>query len=273
MPGAQVALAMVSVPGLEGQGLAAEQWIYGVRPVAEALEVDPEGAMVMRVSVKRRKGLDRLLSKASSARVRVERVEKEGLDALCEGGNHQGVALKVRPFSYTDFAQWLASITGPEALVVALDEVQDPMNLGAILRSAAAAGAAGVILPERRSAPVSHVAVRASAGVARRLPVCRVVNLVRALERLQAEGFWVSGAAADGGGPPWSIDFSGRSVVVLGSEGKGMRRLVSKTCDNLVTIPLKSGVESLNVSSAASMFFYEVVRQRALSKNDANEGG
>ena len=251
--------------------MAAEHWVYGMRPVAEALEVDPRGALTLRVSSRRRKGLDNLLSLASAAKVRVERVDADRLDELCEGGNHQGVALRVRPFEYANFETWLASLDGPEALVVALDEVQDPMNLGAVMRSAVAMGACGILIPERRSAPVSPVAIRASAGVARRIPVCRVVNLVRAIERLQKEGFWVSGASADGGGPPWTVDFGGRTVIVLGSEGKGIRRLVGKACDHLVTIPLCSGVESLNVSSAAAMFFYEVMRQRAMAINDPNE--
>lgn len=253
--------------------------IYGWRPVSEALEEDPEGARRLLVSTRRRKGIDELLEVARRCGVEVRQETPEALDKLTDGGNHQGLVLEVRPFRYANFDRWLAGLVGPDGratghqLVVVLDEVQDPGNLGAIIRSAAGAGAVGVIIPQRRAAPVTPAAVRASAGLARRLPVAQVVNLARTLGQLRDAGFWVTGAATRQGVAPWQVDLTGPVVIVVGSEGKGMRHGIERACDHLVTIPLAPGVESLNVSAAAAMLLYEVGRQQAGGTGGGSAGG
>ncbi len=247
-----------------GRGQRPEQeWVYGMHPVGETLEVDPEGATLLRISGRRQRGAEALLERASALGVAVEHVEPRVLDAMCEGGNHQGVALRVKPYKYAELGAWIGSLGADQAaVVVVLDEVQDPANLGAVLRTAAAVGVGAVVIPDRRAASVTPAVVRASAGVARRVRVCQVGNLSRELGRLKEAGFWVTGAVARGGVSPWEVDLCGRVVLVMGSEGRGVRRLVEEGCDHRVTIPLVGGVESLNVSAAAAMMMYEVVRQR-----------
>ncbi len=242
-------------------------WVYGMRPVMETLEGDPEGALRLWVSSRRKKGLDKITAAARKAKIKISPISPEELDERSRGGNHQGLALEVRPFQYVGFDHWLASASrdraeGVDPLVLILDQVQDPMNLGAIIRSAAAFGVEAVIIPERRASPVTPTAVRSSAGMARKVPVIRVGNLSRTIERLKAEGFWVAGAATRSGRSPWQVDLKGPVALVMGSEHSGIRRLVAKGCDHHLTLPLMEGVESLNVSAAAAMLIYEVRRQQ-----------
>jgi 23S rRNA (guanosine2251-2'-O)-methyltransferase len=237
---------------------------YGWQPVLEALEIAPEAARRLVVSNRRRRDVEKLLAVAERHGVSVEWVEPPDLDALCGNGNHQGVALEGREFAYQDFEVWLSELSvKPRATVLMLDQIQDPNNLGAILRTAAACGVAGVILPERRAALVTPAVIKASAGQALRVPVAQVVNVARALEQLKEVGFWVLGAATRAGQAPWEVKLPEKVVVVLGSEGAGMRRLVEEACDLKVSLPLAPGVESLNVSVAGAMLLYEVVRQGA----------
>jgi 23S rRNA (guanosine2251-2'-O)-methyltransferase len=194
-------------------------------------------------------------------------VTKPELDRLTDGAVHQGVALQVPPYDYGDVEDLLdaAAASDRAPLVVALDGVTDPRNLGAVLRSAGAFGAHGVLVPERRSAGVTASAWKVSAGAAARVPVARATNLVRALERLHEAGCFVVGL--DGGGDvavadlPYSTD---PLVLVVGSEGKGLSRLVREHCDAIASIPIASAVESLNAGVAAGIALYEVARQRAL---------
>jgi 23S rRNA (guanosine2251-2'-O)-methyltransferase len=236
---------------------------YGLQPVLEALEQAPEAAKRLYLSTQRRKDVDHLISLAEGAGVAVERVSPEDLSALCGGGHHQGVALEGREFRYRELSELLRRSEGePEAVLLVLDQVQDPMNLGAVLRTAAASGVLGVVLPDRRAASVTPAVVRASAGQAMRVWVSQVSNLARALEEIKGAGFWVAGGASRGGKAPWEVDLRGKVALVMGSEGQGMRRLTQEACDHLLTLPLGGGVESLNVSAAAAMLMYECVRQR-----------
>lgn len=235
--------------------------VYGLQPVLESLELAPEAARKLYLSTSRRKGVDRLLSLAQEAELPVERLSPEDLNALCGGGSHQGVALEGRAFGYTELDQILSGLEGPGALLV-LDQVQDPMNLGSLARTAAACGVAGLVICDRRAAAVTPAAVKASAGQIFRVPVAQVKNLARALEKVKEAGFWVVGAATRGGQEPWAVDMKGRVAVVVGSEGQGMRRLTVEACDHLVTLPLAEGVESLNVSVAGAMMMYEWRRQQ-----------
>jgi 23S rRNA (guanosine2251-2'-O)-methyltransferase len=187
----------------------------------------------------------------------VDTVSAHQLDELLGTREHQGVALQVDGYPYADVDRLLAA----DVLVV-LDEVTDPHNLGAVARSALAAGADGLVVPKHRSAHVTPAAVKSSAGILEILPVAQVTNVVSFLLRARDHGFWVYGAAGEAAASYVATDLTGRVVLVLGTEGRGLRPLVAKTCDALVSIPMDPAVESLNVSVAAALLLYEARRQR-----------
>src|SRR6476659_315153 len=215
----------------------ANQFIYGTNPVAEA----------------------------EQGRRRVHRVWRAPetpageLERLCGSPDHQGVVAEVDPYPYGDPVGLLKR---EGALLVALDQVQDPRNLGAVCRSAEFAGAAGVVVPERRSASVTPVVCKASAGAVEHLEVAHVRNLADWLAEAKEAGFWIWGADADAEQAPWSSDLTGSTVIVLGGEGKGLRPRVAAACDGLVALPRRGKVASLNVSAAASALLSEAIRQR-----------
>jgi 23S rRNA (guanosine2251-2'-O)-methyltransferase len=206
------------------------------------------------------------VAEAQRGRRRVHRVwtsddlAASELTRLAGSPDHQGVVAEVAPYPYADSREVLER---PDALVVALDQVQDPRNLGAVCRSAEAAGAAGVVVPSRRSAAVTAVASKASAGAVEHLRVARVPNLADWLVTAKNAGAWVYGAESGAPAPYASADLTGKVVLVLGSEGGGLRRRVAQSCDLLVSIPLRGRVESLNVSAAAAVLLFEAARQRA----------
>jgi 23S rRNA (guanosine2251-2'-O)-methyltransferase len=179
--------------------------------------------------------------------------ERAGSDA------HQGVAALVDPYPYADADELLAT---PDAWLVALDEVTDPQNLGAVCRTAEAAGATGVVIPERRSAEVTPAVCKASAGAVEHLPVAQVRNLADFLAEAKEKGCWVYGAAAEAAAPYDDPDYTGPVVLVLGAEGKGLRPRVASMCDVLVALPLRGRVGSLNVSATAAVLLYEMLQQR-----------
>jgi 23S rRNA (guanosine2251-2'-O)-methyltransferase len=189
--------------------------------------------------------------------LQVDTVSAQQLDELLGTREHQGVALQVGGYPYADVERLL----GAEVLVV-LDEVTDPHNLGAVARSALAAGAGGLVVPRHRSAHVTPAAVKASAGILELLPVAQVTNVVAFLHRARDRGFWAYGAAGEVATSYLATDLTGRIVLVLGAEGRGLRPLVARTCDALVSIPMEPAVESLNVSVAAALLLYEARRQR-----------
>lgn len=190
--------------------------------------------------------------------LRVDVVAPHELDAITGSRDHQGAALQVDAFRYASIDEILRA-----DVVVVLDEVSDPRNVGAVARSAAAAGAGGLVLPRHRSASVTPAAVKASAGVIEHFPVAQVTNVVSFLKDMKAEGAWVYGAAGGAATTYWQLDFTGRVVLVFGAEGHGLRPLVARTCDALGAIPMAPPVESLNVSVAAALFLFEAQRQRA----------
>lgn len=200
---------------------------------------------------------------AQRGRRRVHRVwssketSAEELTRLAGSPDHQGVVAEVDPYPYADHTALLRS---PEALVVALDQVQDPHNLGAICRSAEAAGAAGLVIPERRAAPVTAVAAKASAGAVEHLPIARVRNLADWLASARDDGAWIYGADEKAEASYETLDFSGRVVLVLGGEGGGIRPRVAKACDAMVRIPTVGRVGSLNVSAAAAVLLFAASR-------------
>lgn len=232
----------------------------------EALAAHPrELAVVYIADTVPRQALAEVLTAAQSAKVTVETRPAEVLDALARGVRHQGViAVAGGDYAYVDLPTLLTRSRGQStpALIVALDEITDPHNLGAIVRSSVALGAHGVVTLKDRAAPVNSTVVRASAGATEHASIARVTNLARALETLRAEGHRVVGLDAEGQCALDEVDVTGPVTLVVGSEGKGLRRLVREGCDVLAKIPLAGPVASLNASVAAAVALYEVSRQR-----------
>ena len=229
--------------------------VYGRRPVREALR-GPREVLELWATERALKA-EPWLREESGVRVQVK-PERE-LTAAAGTPDHQGVLARVEPYRYAD-AYEIAS--GPAPLLAALDSVTDPRNLGAVCRSAEGAGASGVVLPAHGSARVTAAVCRASAGAVEHLPVAVVKNLARYLGEVKSPRLWVWAAAGDAATTMWDADLSGGAAFVLGAEGKGLRPLVRRTCDDAVAIPLAGRVESLNVSVAAALLLYEARRQR-----------
>lgn len=236
--------------------------IEGRNAVLEALR---SGAQLERVvfarGMKPNPALDEIRRLAASAGVEVEERPREALDRLSARGAHQGVAAFARPFEYAQLPEVLAAAPGDHSLVVVLDHVTDPGNLGAIIRSVEVAGGDAVVIPRERAASIGPVAHKASAGATAHLPVVRVTNVVAALEELKAAGYWVAGADERGKESLWEAPLEGRIALVLGAEGSGLSRLTRERCDFLVSIPVAGAVSSLNVAQAASVLAFEWVRR------------
>jgi 23S rRNA (guanosine2251-2'-O)-methyltransferase len=226
--------------------------LYGVRPVVEALR-------------SRRRRVIEVLDAAGNAEVGaaagsvpVKKVPRDRVDELARGGVHQGVVARVEAYPYSGLEEILAV---PEPLILVLDGVTDPRNLGAVLRAADGAGASGVVIPKDKAVGVTAAAVKASAGASEHVRVARVTNLKRAVDKMKEANVWVY--AAEAGGTDYSeLDLAGSVALVLGSEGRGVRRLVREACDGNVSIPMLGAVSSLNVSVVAAVLLYEARRQR-----------
>ena len=238
--------------GRRGPRQASGEILYGRNPVREALAagrraVGPVWATAPSAREPWLSGAEVVVEDASALTARA------GTDA------HQGVCALAAPYPYVDAADLLAV---PDALVVVLDEVQDPQNLGAIGRSAECAGATGIVLPQRRTAEVTPAVAKASAGAIEHLPVARVRNVADWLGEAKEAGAWCYGAAAEADTAYDAPDFRGRVVVVLGAEGRGLRPRVAAACDALVALPLRGRIASLNVSAAAAVLLYEILQRR-----------
>ena len=240
--------------------------LYGVHPVEEALKAGKrkfDHVIVARERDDLR--LEKLVALCRQLGVRVLQESREQLTLRAQTAAHQGIVAMVRPMGILDLEDLFApapAIPGAARLLLALDGVEDPQNLGALLRVADGAGVDGVVLTERRSAPISPVAVKASAGAAEHLRIARVVNLVRALEDLKRQNLWIIGLDERGTSDYDNFDFTGDCDLVLGREGAGLHELVRRTCDHLLRIPMAGGVSSLNVSAAGAVVLYEAARQR-----------
>ena len=213
------------------------------------------------------KGLQRLAAQAKEAGAVVVPVDRRKLDMMSYTKAHQGVITLAAAHEYATIDDILeeAAARGENALIVICDELTDPHNLGAIMRSAECAGAHGVIIPKRRSVGLTATVAKASAGAVEYMKVARVTNINNAINDLKEKGVWVFGTAAEGSIPMYQADLTGPTAIVIGSEGEGMSRLVQQNCDVTVHIPMKGHITSLNASAAASILLYEAVRQR-LSK-------
>jgi len=237
--------------------------IFGLHAVEAALTTAPERIRVLYVQKGREARKQALVDLARTVGVRVEFVDRRWLDARVRGA-HQGVVAESQALAPADEKQLEARWAGlpTPRLLLALDGIQDPRNLGACLRSAGAAGVHAVLLPKRNSAPLSPVALKTAAGVAESLFIVSVANLSRRLAWLQAQGAWVIGAAGDASLRYFEADLTRDTVLVVGGEEKGLRRLTREHCDQLVSIPMARGVESLNVSVATGILLFEAIRQR-----------
>lgn len=246
---------------MEGADVASEI-LGGIRPVEEAIAGGHREVFKL-VVAKGRRGLGRLLRLAERRRIPVEYSDRAHLDRLCPS-SHQGVVAVVAPYRYCDLSELVTRASEDTGLawLIALDGVVDPMNLGAVLRVAGAFGVGGVVLPRDRAVGLTPAVAKAAAGALEHVAIARVVNLVRALEELKKAGLWVVGTAPKASVAVDAFDWRRAVVVVLGSEGKGMRPLVTATCDETVSVPLPGPIGALNVASVAAIVCYEVCRQR-----------
>ncbi len=255
-------------PGRKAQApKEAPELLVGRNPVVEALRAHVPGtALYVAQGIEVDDRIREAVQTAADRGIAILEVSRAELDRLTGGVLHQGIGVQVPPFAYEPYEDLLATaLEHPQPLMVGLDGVTDPRNLGAVIRSAAAFGAQGVFVPARRSAGVTATAWRTSAGAAARMPVAQVTNLTRSLKQAQQEGFIVVGLDADGETSLYDLEAAvGPLVVVVGSEGRGLSRLVGQTCDLRVQIPMLSEVESLNASVAAAVTLAEVARRRTV---------
>lgn len=212
------------------------------------------------------KTLGHIASKARDKGIVVVECDRKKLDFMSQTHAHQGVIAlcAVREYCTVEDIFAVAEERGEKPFIIVCDEISDPHNLGAIIRSAECAGAHGVIIPKRRSAGLTAIVDKASAGAAEHMAIARVPNIPTAIKELKDRGLWVYGTAADGQSDLWHTDFTGNVALVIGSEGDGMGRLVRESCDFIVSLPMKGQVSSLNASAAAAIVMYEVLRQRSV---------
>jgi 23S rRNA (guanosine2251-2'-O)-methyltransferase len=238
--------------------------VLGRNPVVECLRAGvPATALYVALGAQADERLSESVTLAADSGIAILEVPRTDLDRMTTNGLHQGIALQVPPYAYLHPDELLkAALNNPPPLLVALDNISDPRNLGAIVRSVAAFGGHGVLIPERRSASVTAVAWRTSAGAAARIPVARATNLNRTLKDWADRGLQLVGLDADGDTMVDDVDGAGPIVVVVGSEGKGLSRLVRQSCDAVVSIPMSGPTESLNASVAAGVVLAEIARQR-----------
>ncbi|MCI9317812.1 MAG: 23S rRNA (guanosine(2251)-2'-O)-methyltransferase RlmB [Oscillospiraceae bacterium] len=243
---------------------AAEGLIEGRNAVTEALRAGTAIDKLYIAKGETDRTLARIAANAREAGVVVVEADRRKLDAMSGTHSHQGVIAAAAAAAYASVEDLLdrAAGRGEPPLLVVCDEISDPHNLGAIIRTAECAGAHGVIIPKRRSAGLTAVTAKTSAGAVSYLPVARVPNLPAALKELKKRGIWIFGTAADGAVPLYGADLRSPAAIVIGSEGDGMGRLVRESCDFLVSIPMKGSISSLNASAAAAILLYEAVRQR-----------
>ena len=243
-----------------------EDMIEGRNAVIEALRA---GRLIDKIYIQKGdtdKSLGHIASKAREAGCVVVDADRRKLDAMSRTHAHQGVIALAAMREYCSVADILeiAAERNEPPFVIVCDEISDPHNLGAVIRTAEAAGVHGIIIPKRRSAGVTAIVDKTSAGAVEHMAVARVSNLTAAIKELKDAGLWVYGTAADGSSGLWATDLKGPVCIVIGSEGEGIGRLVSENCDFLVSIPMKGKVSSLNASAAAAILIYEALRQRGM---------
>lgn len=236
-------------------------FVVGRRPVLETLKAGRPINKLLIAEGTEGGSLNEILGKARAAGIVTQTVPRSHLNKIA-GDAHQGVLAYVAVQAYVELDEILERETGQTPLVVLLDEVTDPYNFGAILRTAEATGVQGVVIPKRRAVPLTGVVAKAAAGAVEYVPVARVPNLVQAIDTLKSNGYWVVGAEGASDTAFTEVDYQGKTALVIGAEGKGLSRLVSEKCDFLVKLPMLGKLSSLNASVAAGVMLYEIVRQR-----------
>lgn len=241
-----------------------ERLIIGRNPIAEALAVGRRLKRLYVAGDEGREAFANLIEAARSGGAIVDMVTREQLDVLVGPTGHQGVVAVADEFRYVDVDAILerAEQAGEAPFLLLLDHLEDPQNFGSLVRTAEAAGAHGVVIPERRAVGVTPAVSKASAGAVEHLPIARVKNMVHAMERLKRAGVWIVGADLEGETSLHSIDMGGPVAIVIGAEGRGLSRLVSERCDHRVRIPMRGRIQSLNASVAGALLMFEVVRRR-----------
>lgn len=250
------------------EGRVTEGRVYGRHPVLELLRSGARRVDEVAVLSGGHGPLAEVVALAHRGGVKVSFRTREQLTAIAGTPDHQGVVARVASAEYVDLDALLEipAARGETPFFLALDQIQDPRNLGALLRTAEALGVHGVIVPKHHAAGLTEAAARTAMGALEYVAVARETNLARALERLKKSNIWVYGSAPAGGQPPWAVSLTGPVCLVLGSEGEGLRPLIARVCDALITVPMRGKLGSLNVSAAGAVLCYEVVRQRAASR-------
>ena len=212
--------------------------------------------------------ISEIINLAKERHLILQSISSDKLDALCAGQRHQGIVAYAAPVDYVELKDILnlAKDRNEDPFIILLDELEDPHNLGAILRTADAVGAHGILIPKHRSCPLSSVVAKTSAGALEYVPVARIGNVVQTLDELKKQGLWVAGADMDGKETYYEANLTGPIVLVIGSEGRGISRLTKEACDFIVNIPMRGKVNSLNASNAAAILAYEILKQRTLQK-------
>lgn len=238
--------------------------IYGRQAVLEALRSGRTINKIIVASGIKEFSIEEILKMATQKKIVVKTESRQFLDRETENDNHQGILAYAAAHEYASFEAVLDEVGKMDSpILLILDGIEDPRNFGAILRTAEAAGVSGVIIPKHRACPLNATVAKTSAGALEYLPVCRVGNLSRTIERLKKERFWVVGTTMDADNEYYNSNLSGPLVIVIGSEGKGMSRVVGEKCDFNVRIPMLGQIDSLNASVAAAIIMYEAIRQRS----------
>ncbi len=242
----------------------ADELVIGRNAVIEVLKSERPVNKVFVAKGETKGSMREIVKLARQQGLVVQEVAKPKLDEMAQGLKHQGVVVSVAPVAYYDLEDILQRTeqAGEMPFLVLLEEIQDPHNLGAILRTADATGVHGVLIPKRRSCPLSATVAKTSAGAIEHVPVARIGNIAQTITKLKQRGFWIVGADMNGQSAYYSASLTAPIVIVVGSEGRGMSRLTQESCDLLVRIPMKGQISSLNVSVACSLLLYEVLRQR-----------
>lgn len=242
--------------------------IEGRNPVIEALKSERDINKILVADGNREGSIKKIIALAKEKGIIVNYVDRNKINSISESDNHQGVIAYVAAYDYKDLDELLIEIDESEedAFLIILDEINDPHNLGSIMRTADAVGAHGIIIPKRRAVGLTPVVAKTAAGAMEYVPVCRVTNLARTIDELKARNIWVAGADMDGEQSHFKSNFTGNIAIVMGNEGKGISRLIKEKCDFLVNIPMRGKVSSLNASVAASVIMYEVYKQRLEKK-------
>lgn len=238
--------------------------IVGRNPVMEILKSDRKVHKIFIAKGELKGSINKIIKKAEEKNIIIQYVSKNKLDELSRNGVHQGVIASVSPYEYSSIDEIFlkAKTLEEDPFIVLLDEIEDPHNLGSIIRTAECAGAHGVIIPKRRSAAVNQTVVKTSAGATEHILISKITNMIDTIRELKDKGLWIYGADILGKDYYFNTDMNGPIGLVIGNEGKGISRLVKENCDFLVKIPVMGNISSLNASNAASIILYEIVRQR-----------